>query len=361
MDKQRKGSNMSEWVDLHEVDLDSPKSDIEFMEYVGECFESFYPESERQEFSVPVGKRMLRVDNLKAQLSDLGKILQGFHGGLEYEEYQRFVGIVGRSVMDAGKKRADETMSQATKYADNTFFDFLRQDKTLHQSFGDAIADPETARGRESREYFKNAYLENFHDDGLAMAAARGDISIMRFHFDQGGDVNGNKTWNPDRPLFMAVRNGQVEAFKVLLGEFGANMDLISSGGIEPGLKWADDPLRGKMTLRKSLLSVAALYNQPEMFELVMQNKADPKSLLTDHVYSVGRNANDINEGKYNGVFELSVYESISMRSASDGKNWGQIWGVVKAACGGEKGVGNGKDQGIEISAPSVGNGLGGR
>ena len=327
-------------------------NDQQFINSVKEQYKQYLPEGESFPFKNLDGDRgifgMLEAnENLEKAME------QGEHGGLEYEAYRRFLGILGKDVVRAaetafGKEAGqtgikflgsavksknpaalksrdllnnlqmrfdpdntrggliDESAEKMAAYAGyagraSTTADRLWVKKQWRHRFQDTIRDDLVSH--------KASYTKRVEQDRFATAASRGDVSALQDIADPGASLDGNNTWRQDRPLFEAAKYGQVEMARVLL-DAGANQDLTS-----------------RKTKGLSLIGQAAMYSQPEFFKFLLTRGVDPKVLLTERV--MGR----------------AVCDVVRDRS-DDGKDKAsqQIWKVLedllKGQDGAEQGLG---------------------
>ena len=264
----------------------------EFIDRVLDRCEKYSPESEIP-FEISKGKGSydkFEDLSLRSANNNLCKALDGEHGGLNYGSYVRFLGILAHSVVDAGVREARENgrpdtgwdwlesegrgedskdllMEMMGRYEPAGFKALLK--KTGNDPFPKYVKD----LGMKIEEYERTVLC-----DRLAAAAARGDMgdvnAIIGNRCRGNLVIDGSNVKGQDRPLFEAVRYGQVGSFKDLL-DAGANEDLTS-----------------RKTDGLSLLGQAVFYEQPEITKLILERGADPKVLQIQEI--AGKSVADI-------------------------------------------------------------------
>ena len=268
-----------------------------FLEAVRDRYEQYLPREDSLPFdfnSLSDAGGLFVIKALGLANKNLKSVIEGEHGGLAYEDYKRFLGLLGKSVILAAADRAGSTeLDVGLAWISNLSAGEGKRDRDVSVSLAE---ESRKLLAKLAREYWpkelravfageggrfphreddvvqeKMLCVESIEQDVLSMAVVRGDLGVLneRLEIQENGLINqvdGSFTWKRDRPLFEAARYNRVGLAKTLL-KAGANLDLTSRR------------VRGL-----SLISHAAFYGQTAFFKFMLTMGADPKVLADQKV-----------------------------------------------------------------------------
>ena len=283
-------------------------ADQEFLRKMAMEFRCFYP-SEMILSAAVFGGALESADFLGSSdrsIGTLGEVLdcrKSGAGGVDYEDYQRLTGILGKGVLHHfGEIFASEEFDNSNVY-------FVKQRLRGACLYGDPglIWAIERAGGQgilyselEISEE-KDRYISDITVDKVSMAAARGDMDdLFRFLTDKEhpADPNALGSDGLEPPLVMAAEYGQVEAAKLLL-RHGADISVCGRVG--------DSRHYGAPVGGLSLLCIVALRGHVEFFDFLIKSGV---SCSTLHSHNIA-GGSVYNAVKFDGE---SRYECKSMR-----------------------------------------------
>ena len=297
-----------------------------FLASVREQYKQYLPEGAEFPF------KNLGSASLVESHENLKKAYGGEHGGLEYEDYRRFLEVLAKEVVDrlesSIKREKGEHGFQFIKRMAGLEGEYVAARgflmkitnhydlEGLREILAAAGSVVKKREGPSPLDHEQNSkvfvYTDRVHQDKFSAAIAKGDTEAMGDLSAKGVPLDGPRTWRQDRPLFEAARYGQIEAARALL-DAGANQDLASRR--HKGL---------------SLIAQAALHNQTEFFKFMLTRGADPGILLTekvgpDTVFDIVQRNTYAGDEESRGIWNLLKDLGKSGKVYEQGKGMGKL------------------------------------